>query len=362
MFFLILACLITHFVHDNFSLKDKINTEDSIQEEKINTEDSIKKENINFKDNAKKENKPKKEEIKETKNNYVSYNGWLNIKDNKLVNQYGEIIQLKGISTHGIQWYGYLATKENMKILKEEWNSNLFRIAMYTEEGGYLSNKNLKEEVKRIVDYAIELDMYVIIDWHILTNGDPLSTKEEAIKFFDEMSNLYKDVPNVIYELCNEPNNTFWDNNIKPYSEAIIKTIRKNSNSIIIVGTNAWSQDIEDAVRNPIDDEKTMYALHFYAGSHTDWLRDRAKVAIEKIPLFVSEWGTSAADGNGGNYFGESDKWIEFMNENNLSWTNWSLTNKNESSALLKEECISMTDDCLTKNGLYIKNKIKNKD
>lgn len=354
----------------SFLMSKSSNSED-IDELIPTINDEKKYENVNDKENNNSNNENdsntgndiKEETINTTnhdRNNYVSYNGWLDIKDNKLVNQYNELIQLRGISTHGIQWFGDLASKENIKILKDDLNTNLFRIAMYTEEGGYLSNKNIKEDVKKIVNYAIELDMYVIIDWHILSNGDPLVTLNESKIFFEEMSSLYKNKPNVIYELCNEPNNTSWDNNIKPYAEEVIKVIRKNSpKSIIIVGTNTWSQDIQDAVRNPINDNRTMYALHFYSGTHKEWLRDRTKEALKKVPIFVSEWGTSRADGNGGNYFDEADKWVKFMNDNSLSWVNWSLTNKNESSALLKEGCQKITDDCLTTNGEYIKNILK---
>lgn len=296
------------------------------------------------------------------KNNFVSYNGWLKIKNNTLVNENNEKFRLKGISTHGLQWYSKFANKEMMESLKDTFGINLFRIAMYTEENGYISNPSLKDKVVEIVEYAKELDMYVIIDWHILSDGDPLKHIEEAKIFFDEMSNKYRDYPNVIYEICNEPNgNVTWDNNIKPYADEIINIIRNNSkNSIIIVGTPTWSQDVDKVINNKIDDENTMYALHFYSGTHTEWLRNRAKDALREIPLFVSEWGVSDASGNGGIYKDETLKWIEFMNENNLSYAIWSLSDKNESSTLLipgaNEKIIS--DDNLSEAGKFIKNLI----
>ena len=165
----------------------------------------------NKKEPIKKETKiEEKVEKKQEKNNYVSYNGNLKVDGTNLVNQYNEKIQLRGISTHGIQWFSKFANKEIMKQLKD-WGSNVFRIAMYTEEGGYISNNNLKDKVKEIVEYAKELDMYVIIDWHILSDNNPNNHKDEAIKFFNEMANLYKNTPNVIFEICNEPNGgTSW--------------------------------------------------------------------------------------------------------------------------------------------------------
>jgi endoglucanase len=292
-------------------------------------------------------------------NNFVSYNGWLKIENNTLVNSKSEKIQLKGMSTHGLQWYSKYANYDMMKNLKENWNSNLFRIAMYTTDGGYINDNSLKNKVEEIVDNAIKLDMYVIIDWHILNDGDPLTYISESKEFFNEMSAKYKDYPNVIYEICNEPNgNISWDNNVKPYAEEVINVIRKNTqNSIIIVGTTTWSQDVDKAANNPIDDKNTMYALHFYAGTHTDWLRNRVKEALEKIPIFVSEWGVSDASGNGGVYKEEAQKWVTFMNENNLSWANWSLSDKEESSALLLPGTgeSDLSDTSLSESGKFIK-------
>ena len=310
----------------------------------------------------KKEIKEEEKEVKEVKekNNFVSYNGNLKIKDNKLVNEQGEIIQLKGISSHGIQWFGNYITEDNIKELKK-WNVNIFRIAMYTKENGYIDNNSLKNDVIKYVDLVIKNDMYVIIDWHILSDGDPLTYKDESIKFFDEMSKKYKNSPNVIYEICNEPNgNVNWDDNIKPYAEEVIDVIRKNSDGIILVGTPTWSQEIDKPAQNPIKKENIMYTLHFYSGTHTSWLRDRAKEAMKKIPIFVSEFGVSDASGNGGVFLEEADKWIKFLDKNNISYVNWSLSDKNESSAMLKAGSNGViNDNNLSESGKFVKQAIK---
>lgn len=305
-----------------------------------------------------------KEKTKQEKNNLVSYNGALKLDGVDIVNQYNEKFQLKGMSSHGLQWYGNLINEENIKVLKDDWNSNIFRVAMYTDEGGYLSNKSLYDTLIEKVDMIIKNDMYVVIDWHILKDNNPKTHLTEAKDFFEKVSKKYKDTPNVIYEICNEPNgNTTWDNDIKPYADDVIKVIRENSkDSIIIVGTPTWSQDVLDPINNKIEDKNVMYALHFYAGTHTDWLRQRLSDARKNnIPIFVSEWGTTNADGNGGVYLDESTKWINFMNENNISWINWSLSDKNESSAILKPGTNEkgFSDNDLTESGKFIKSAIK---
>ncbi len=287
-------------------------------------------------------------EEKIQKNNFVSYNKDLKVDGVSLVNSYNEKFQLKGISSHGIQWYNNFINDENIKTLKQSFNINVFRLAIYTKEGGYIDNKDIIDEVYEDIDLLIDNDLYVIVDWHILSDGNPNTYLNEALTFFEEISSRYKDKPNIIYEICNEPNKTSWAE-IKSYAEKVIEVIRRNCNNVIVVGTNTWSQDVLDPVTDKIDEENIMYALHFYAGTHTDYLRNRAKEALDKgVALFVSEWGVSDASGNGGVFFDEARKWIDFINENNLSYINWSLSDKNESSALLRPG----TNDVFSENDL----------
>lgn len=321
--------------------KDPVDTDGSNKFDVSNKKETITEDNTNINE----------------KNNLVSYNGKLKVEGVNLVNQYDEIIQLKGISSHGLQWYGDYINKNNIKVLKDVWHSNVFRIAMYTEENGYIANNSLKDILIEKVDMLISMDMYVIIDWHILSDGNPMTYVNESKEFFDNISSKYANVPNVIYEICNEPNGYNWNDYIKPYADQVIKTIRNNSkDSIIIVGTNTWCQDILEPIDNRIDDDNVMYAVHFYAGTHTEWLRERVTEALKSgLPVFVSEWGTSAADGNGGVYKDEAQKWVDFMKNNNISWCNWSLSDKNETSALLKPNAGAQGIESLSESGQFVK-------
>ena len=304
-------------------------------------------------------------EMEIKKNNFVSYNGSLKVVGTSLKNSHDEDFVLRGISSHGLQWYGDYINYDTLKELKENWNINVFRIAMYTEEGGYISDKNIKNKVIEIVNDAIKLDMYVIIDWHILRDNNPNNHLEEAKEFFKEMSSLYKGVPNVIYEICNEPNGgVTWDNDIKLYAESIINEIRKiDDKVVIIVGTPNYSQDVDIVSKNPINGNNIMYALHFYAGTHKENLRDKLQIALDNnLPIFVSEWGTSDASGNGGFFEESSREWLNFLDAHNISWIVWSLCDKNESSALLKENTNIkgiFDDNYLSESGKFIKSILK---
>ena len=267
----------------------------------------------------------------------VSQNGKLSVIGTQLSNQNGEPVVLRGMSSHGIHWFGSFTSFNAIKN-SADYGANLFRVAMYTGEGGYVSNKeSVKQAAYKAVDNAIANDMYVILDWHILSDGDPMQYVSDAVEFFAEASAKYAEVPNVIFEICNEPNgNVTWSGNVKPYAETVIPVIRQNSDAVILVGSPTWSQDIDKAADDPLSFSNIMYTCHFYAGTHGSWLRDRIDYALSKgAPIFISEWGTSAADGNGGVFLSESAEWMDFLASRNISWANWSLCDKNETSAAL---------------------------
>lgn len=203
--------------------------------------------------------------------------------------------------------------------------------------------------------------MYVIIDWHVLNDHDPWTYADEAEKFFAEMSEKYKDYGNVIYEICNEPNSGPDWCSVRSYAEKIIPVIRENApDAIIIVGTPTWSQDVDKAAADPITGyDNIMYALHFYADTHRDYLRDRMKKAIDSgLPVIVSEFGICDASGNGGNNYDEGNKWIEAMDDYNISYFIWNLSNKAETSALISSSCSKLSgfaDSELSDSGRWYK-------
>ncbi len=272
-----------------------------------------------------------------------------------LTDSSGAPIQLRGMSTHGLQWFPEIINDNAFTALSEDWGSNLIRLAMYVGENGYATNPDVKQKLIEGIELAIKHDMYVIVDWHVHAPGDPnAEVYSGALDFFDEISTKYKDVPNIIYEVANEPSSNSNGGNgvtndeagwqaVKSYAEPIIKKIRENgAENIVIVGSPNWSQRPDLAADNPIDDNNTMYTVHFYTGSHpsaTDSsdrenVMSNARYALENgVAVFSTEWGTSEANGNNGPYLDEADEWINFLNENNISWSNWSLTNKNETSA-----------------------------
>lgn len=275
----------------------------------------------------------------------VAAHGQLFVKGTQLVDKNGKGYQLRGMSTHGITWFPDFINENAFRTLRDDWNTNVVRLAMYVDEWGngqcYMKNKDgSRQLLEKGVDICIKLGMYVIIDWHVLNPGDPTAYTDEAIEFFTDMSKKYADYPNIIYEIVNEPNgNADWSGCIKPYAEKVIPVIRKNDkDAVIIVGTPTWSQDIDKALADPLKYDNIMYALHFYAATHTDWLRERAEKCINGgLPVFVSEFGCCDASGNGANDFNQSEKWLNLLDKYGVSYCNWNLANKSETSSCFKE-------------------------
>ncbi len=277
----------------------------------------------------------------------VAANGRLKVKGTKIVNAQGKTFQIKGVSTHGLSWFPQYASKAAFKDLRDNWGVNTIRLAMYTAEyngyctGGAANQTTLKNKVKECVKAAKDLGMYVIIDWHILSDGNPNTYKSQANSFFKWAASSFKGYNNVLYEICNEPNGgTSWSQ-IKTYANKIINTIRKyDKNAIIIVGTPNWSQDVDVAAKSKLKGTNIVYALHFYANTHRDSYRAKAEAAIKAgLPILVSEFSICDASGNGGLNESEGNKWITFLNKYNVGYVAWSLCNKAETASLIKSSC-----------------------
>lgn len=289
--------------------------------------------------------------------------GALQVVGTQLSAEDGRAVQLRGVSTHGLSWYPEYVNQEFFTELRNDWNANVVRLAMYTgESGGYCTDGDpeaLYDLVRNGVQYAASADLYAIVDWHILSDNNPLQHADAAEDFFARFSADLADNNNVLYEICNEPNgSTTWED-ISAYANRIIPVIRENDpDAIIIVGTPTWSQEVDKAVAAPLATDNLMYTLHFYAATHQQDLRDRLKSAVEGgLPVFVTEFGICDASGNGRIDYASADAWINLMDELDVSYICWNLSNKDEASALFKTSCTKtsgFTEDDLSEEGVWV--------
>ncbi|MCK9183401.1 MAG: cellulase family glycosylhydrolase [Fibrobacteraceae bacterium] len=297
-------------------------------------------------------------------NGPVPYYGELKVSGNRIIGARSKsAVQVRGMSLYWSLWGGerfYNASA--IKTLVDDWKVEVVRAAMgVDQEGGYNTNpEEQKALVSAVVDAAIANEIYVIIDFHCHV-ADQYST--QAKEFFSYMAQKYGKYDNVIFEVYNEPLNISWGT-IKNYAVGVISEIRKYSDNLVIVGTPNWSQDVDAVVSDRISATNVAYTLHFYAGSHGSDLMAKARTALNSnLALFVTEWGTVNADGDGNVATASSNDWMTFMDQNKLSWANWSLNDKAEGASVFVNG-ISTTGtgwttwNNLTASGQYVYGKL----
>lgn len=295
----------------------------------------------------------------ETKNNpatIVDYYGQIHVSGNKIVDKNGSQVALHGMSLFWSQWGGSYYNEKCIKWLRDDWKCTIVRASMGIENGGYLTNSATEsQKVFAVIDACIKYGIYVIVDWHDEHAQDHLS---QAKTFFSTVAQKYGDKPNIIYEIFNEPLQVSWSTVVKPYAEAVIKSIRQfDPDNLIVVGNPKWSQDVDIAAKDPVIDNNVAYTLHFYTSTHGQSLRNKAIAAMNSgVALFVTEFGISEASGTGNINLTETNLWMNFLDTYNLSSCNWSVIDKAETSAALITGSSPLGNwdlKDLTQSGLY---------
>nr|USZ80406.1 glycoside hydrolase family 5 subfamily 2 [Tetropium fuscum] len=290
----------------------------------------------------------------------VSKHGRLHVDGVNLMNQRGERVQLKGMSLFWSVWMTQFYNQATVDGIKTYCHSNIVRavMAVDTTDGGYLTDpEGERALVEAVIEAAIKDDIYVLIDWQDFEAENHL---QESLEFFDYISKKYASYPNIIYEPYNEPLTEDWTNAVKPYHEAVIKTIRANDpDNLIVLGTPLYSTRLDLAAADPVTDQSNiMYSLHFYAGTHKQALRDTTAAAIAAgLPVFVSEYGTVNSDATAPVDLTESELWYAFLEERGMSYVNWSVCDKDEgASALLPGTTAEQTcqEAYLTESGKLV--------
>ncbi|WP_168187551.1 glycoside hydrolase family 5 protein [Pedobacter sp. G11] len=303
------------------------------------------------------------------KSNAFTVNGRLKLSGTNMVNQKGIPVQLRGMSTHGLQYRGNCYSEQSLNVLMNDWGADILRISMYVQEGGYEKDPvKFTAFVDDLVEKCFKEGIYALIDFHMLDPGDPNYNTDRAKVFFEHVSKKHSAKGNVIYEICNEPNNKQLDVTwavIKRYADQIVPIIRKNDpQSIVIVGTPEYASRPDLVIGNKLAFENIMYTMHFYAAenfqsNHQGRRMGYVAKAIENgIPVFVTEFGTQNGWGDGENDFDMSAKWLKFLADHKISWCNWNYSDSPLSGAVWKTgTCPNgpWTDDNLKESGKWIK-------
>ena len=295
----------------------------------------------------------------------------LHVEGTQLCYPDGSPAVFKGVSFGWSNLWPRFYTAETLKYIHENWGANIFRAAIGVDDliddhTGLSDTKKLYEGFRSnpeegyrclyaVVDAAIDCGCYIIVDWH-----SHVMHTEDALAFFKTVSSRYAGVPNVIYELYNEPVEDSWDS-LKEYSKTLIAAIRANSpDALILVGNPHWDQDIHLAAAEPITEyDNLMYTMHFYAATHKDDLRNRTEAAIEAgLPVFISECAAMECTGDGPLDYQSWKEWTDMAARHGVSIVVWSLSDKNESCSMMLPEASSngpWTEDVTREWGKAVK-------
>ncbi|MBN1960845.1 MAG: glycoside hydrolase family 5 protein, partial [Deltaproteobacteria bacterium] len=282
----------------------------------------------------------------------VGMHGQLRVEGRQIIDAHGNPIQLKGMSTMWLNWESRFATnKKGLQWMRDHWGLTVYRAALgVISSGGQMQSTTTNEQyVRKIVHNAIDLGVYVIIDWH--DHNAHLHTTA-AKKVFTEMAQEFGEFPHVIYETFNEPqpfdderNFVQWSTHIKPYHEEILAAIRAiDPDNIVIFGNPQWSQRPDIAAADPVVGDNIMYSLHFYSCTHGDEIRGYADAAINSgATIFVTEWGATNADGglDGKVCLDQAQQWLDWMDEKQISWAAWKLDGCSDATCIFASKYVS---------------------
>lgn len=268
-------------------------------------------------------------------NTPVAKHGRLHVEGTGMVNEKGEPVQLRGVSMGWHCLWPRFYTKGTVDRLANDWGADIVRCAVgvgHTDIDLEKRPELAYAIVDSIVGGAVDNGVYALVDFHAHPNK-----LELAKEFFVRVTKKYGHLPNVMYEIWNEPTEVEWSE-VKSYAEELLPVIRQNApESIVVVSTPRWDQDVDKAAANPLtSDNNIVYSLHFYAATHTQWLRDRAQKALDAgLPLFISECASMEHTGDGRIDPDEWKAWTDFADRNGIGWIAWSVSDKEETCSML---------------------------
>jgi endoglucanase len=291
----------------------------------------------------------------------VKQHGFLHVQGTQLVDEHNKAVVLRGMSFGWSCFHPRFYTAGAVETLAKDWHCTVIRAALGVEpEHGYKQDSATQIQlIRNVIEACIKQDIYVIIDWH----SHNINLKE-ANAFFKTMATDYSKYPNIIYELYNEPNYETWDS-VKLYEQSVISTIRSiDKKNLILAGCPHWDQDIHLVAASPLTNvSNVMYTMHFYAGTHKQYLRDRCDSALSKgIPIFISESAGMSASGDGPIDDAEWQRWIDWCEQRKISWVTWSVSDKDETCSVLQKSASSnggWKDEDLKESGIKVREMLR---
>lgn len=205
------------------------------------------------------------------------------------------------------------------------WHARVIRIGVRVES--YLSNPTslVNNHLKPAVDYCTSKGLYVIVDWHPITDGNTFDSQTR--QFWNHVAPIFANYDNVLYEVFNEhtPDSAWsaWKTLAQPW----VNIIRSHApNNIILVSGPFYSQHIQGAATSPFSGSNLAYVAHVYPGGwYPQGWEGNIGVVADVHPVVVTEWGydpngDSVTRGTRSGFGIPFQNWVE---SKGLHWIAW---------------------------------------
>lgn len=286
----------------------------------------------------------------------------------KIVDNNGKQIELRGVGLHHLLQYKNLHTRKAFESLKN-YGVNLIRITVYLSDFamsasdgeiayGYISHpEETKLEIEKIVKICIDLGLYVLLDWHVMDDMNQVVSEKvygldrlfrpQAEEFFRYYSEKYANIPNVLYELANEPY-SLTATEMLPYMQSIRGIITSNvENPVLVMGIGLTEDNTKTSTYDRCKQMITVLSNNgitdIFASPHVygNDVANYEKCVAENIPIFVSEWGNSTYTGDGkldSNLHAIGQ--IDYLHQTGIPQAIWKFTDQTMTSSILKNNGI----------------------
>ncbi|MCJ7433896.1 MAG: glycoside hydrolase family 5 protein, partial [Anaerolineales bacterium] len=279
---------------------------------------------------------PLEDKVEFANENIALFPSRLHASSNQIVDESGVAVILRGVMPPDPA-----VLKRRGKFNREFFDeirathANIIRIPVHPER--WVRDEDyLWRYLDPIVSWAGELNMYVIINWHYIGNvatgaGPQMPDIETApkyltLEFWRLTARYFRDAPNVIFEIFNEPQSIGaeeWRNSVGE----IIQAIREqDARQLIVVGGIDYGKDLSWAIEHPIDDDNISYASHIYP-AHSSYLWGHWFGAVgEKYPVLVTEWGFMDENRNtsqsylAGDQISYGQPFLEYLDSQHIGW------------------------------------------
>lgn len=241
---------------------------------------------------------------------------WLSTLNNRIVNEQGEPLILRGVNVSSIHWGTDKWNPKATQYAVKAWKAQVIRTRVYQKD--YLEDpKAFFEKMEReIISPARRAGAYVILHPWIGEN-DPLPD-QGTIQMWQGIAERYKDDSNILYDVLAEPHDVtrrqVWD----AYSTLIEAVRQVHPRSLIFVSGLGWGREINSYLKYPLPYANIVYRSNPYnrPGEFESLFGKIAQV----YPVFLGEFG---ADGFPPMTQASVKALLEYADKLGLGWTAW---------------------------------------